>query len=92
MELFVDTICQLGRLFAFGTALIEPILTDGGTTLLVYISMDAVTQSSYYNLYKDLVVTIIMTKNYRYDNLRKWLVHSTIWALKAKHTQPRTMI
>ena len=51
----------------------EPILADGGTTLMTYIAMDAAGQSPYNILYKNLVVTIIMTKNCGYDSLRKRL-------------------
>ena len=73
MESFVHTTCQLGGLFAFGTALMEPILANGGTTPLVYITMDATMRRPYDTIYKDLVVTIIMTKNCGYNSLRKWL-------------------
>ena len=52
----------------------EPILTDSGETLLTYLAMDATHRSPYDILYKDLVVTIIMTKNCGYDTLRKWLL------------------
>ena len=51
----------------------EPILTNDGETLLTYLGMDAATQSPYDSLYKDIVVTIIMTKNCGYDSIRKWL-------------------
>ena len=54
-------------------ALMEPILANGVTTLLAYIAMDAAARSPYDTLYKDLVVTIIMTKNCGYNSLRKWL-------------------
>ena len=35
--------------------------------------MNAAARSPYDSLYKNLVVTIIMTKNCGYDSLRKWL-------------------
>ena len=44
----------------------EPILAlpvPSVTTLQVCIAIDATAQSLYNSLYKDLVVTIIMTKN-----------------------------
>ena len=51
----------------------EPILANDGETLLKYIVMDVAERSPYDTLYKDLVVTIIMTKNCGYDSLQKWL-------------------
>ena len=35
--------------------------------------MAATARSPYDSLYKDLIVTVIITKNCGYDNLRKWL-------------------
>ena len=35
--------------------------------------MNTAAQSPYDTLYKDLIITIIMSKNYGYDSLRKWL-------------------
>ena len=46
---------------------------DNGETLVTYLGMDAATQSPYDPLYKDMVVTIIMTKNCEYDSIKKWL-------------------
>ena len=40
-----------------------PIFTDDRETLLAYVSMSAAAHSPYETLFKDLVVTIIMTKN-----------------------------
>ena len=71
MESFVDTPCRLGGLFAYGTSLMEPILTDGRTIILAYIAMDAAALSPCDTLYKALVVTIIMNKNCGYDSIRK---------------------
>ena len=73
MESFVETTAQLGGLFPFGTTLMEPILNNGRETLVTYLSIDAANQSPYDILYKDFVVTIIMTKNCGYKSLRKWL-------------------
>ena len=73
MESYVNATAQLGGSFAFGTTLIEPILTDRRETLLTYFAMDADHQRPYDILYKDFVITIIMTKNCGYDTLRKWL-------------------
>ena len=73
VESYVNTTAQLGEFFPFGTTLMEPILTDDGETLLTYLAMDANHQRPYDVLYRDLVVTIIMTKNCGYDSLRKWL-------------------
>ena len=42
VESFVDTTCRLGGLFAFGKALMEPTLVADGTTLLAYMTMNAV--------------------------------------------------
>ena len=72
MESFVDTTCQLGEFFAYGTALTEPILINSRATLLAYIPIDAAARSPYDTLYKDVVVTIIMTKNCGYESIRKW--------------------
>ena len=70
MESFVDTTCRLGGLFAFGTALIEPIFADGGTTLLAYIVMDAAARSPYYTLYKELVVvSSTINNNFRQESM-----------------------
>ena len=73
MESFVDTTCRLGGDFAFGTALMEPILVADGTTLQAYMAMNVAARSPYDILCKDLIGTIIMTKNCVYDSLRKWL-------------------
>ena len=73
VESFVDTTSRLGGSFAFGTALMEPILTNDGETLLTYLGMDAVTQSPYDSLYKDMLVTIIINNNCGYDSIIKWL-------------------
>ena len=73
VESFVNTTSRLRGSFPFDTALMEPILTDTGETLLTYLAMNAANRSPYDILYKDLVVTIIMTKNCGYDSLRKWL-------------------
>ena len=40
----------------------EPILANDGETLLTYLGMSAATRSPYDYLYKDMVITIIMTK------------------------------
>ena len=72
MESFICTKSRLGGSFAFGTALMEPILAGNGDTLLTYLGKDAATRSPYDTLYKDMVVTFIMTKNCRYDIIRKW--------------------
>ena len=75
VESFVDTTARPpGGSFAFGTALMEPILTDGGENLLTYLLMDATQRSPYDILYKDFVATIIMTNNCGYETLRKWLL------------------
>ena len=73
MESFVENTSQLGGLFPFGTTLMEPILTDAGETLVTYLGIDAAHRSPYDTLYKDQIVTIIMTKNCGYESLRKWL-------------------
>ena len=51
----------------------EHNLTNDGETLLMYLEIDAATQSPYDSLYKDMVFTIIMTKNCGYDSIRKWV-------------------
>ena len=40
VESYVETTCQLGGFFSFGTSLIEPFLTDAGETLTTYLAMD----------------------------------------------------
>ena len=52
----------------------EPILTDAGITLVSYLAMDVTNRSPYDILYKDYVVTIVMTKNCGYELPRKWLL------------------
>ena len=57
----------------------EPILATplpGVTTLQAYIAMNAAARNPYDILYKDLIVTIIMTKNCGYGSLRKWLAQN----------------
>ena len=79
MESFVDTTCRLGGMFAFETALMEPILATPlpvVTTLQAFVIMNAAAQSPYDSLYKDLIVTIIMTKNCGYSSLRTWLAQN----------------
>ena len=71
MESFVETTARLGGFFSFGTTLIEPILTDARETLVSYLAMNVANRSPYDILYKDYVVTIIMTKNCGYESLRK---------------------
>ena len=81
MESFVETTCRLGGLFVFETALMGPILVapePGVPTLQAYIAMNAIVKSPYDSLYKDLIVTIIMTKNCGFNSLRKWLVQHKI--------------
>ena len=73
VESFIEATTRLGRLFLFGTTLIESILTDTGETLVTYIVMDAANRSPCDILYKDYIVTIIMTKNCGYESLRKQL-------------------
>ena len=54
----------------------EPILAvplPGATTLQSYVGMDEAAQRLYDTLYKNLIVTIIMTKNCGYSSLSKWL-------------------
>ena len=67
------TAVQLGGKFAFGSSMMEPILVDDDETLASYLAMDATHQRPYEDLYKDLVVTIIMLKNCGFESLRKWL-------------------
>ena len=52
----------------------EPFLTDAGETLTTYLVMDVAHRSPYDALYKDYIVTIIMTKNCGYGSLKKWLL------------------
>ena len=66
------TAVQVGRKFAFGSSMMEPILVDDGETLATYLAMDAAHQRPYEDLYKDLVVTIIMLKNCGFESPRKW--------------------
>ena len=66
VESYVETTCRLGGFFPFGTTLMEPFLADAGETLVTYLGMDAAHQSPYDTLYKDYIVTIIMTKNCGY--------------------------
>ena len=73
MESFVETTSRLGGFFPFGATLMEPFLTNAGETLVTYLGMDAAHRSPYDILYKDYIVTIIMTKNCGYESLRKWL-------------------
>ena len=79
MESFCDITCRQGGAFAFRTTLMEPILAaplPGTTTLQVYIAMKAATRRPYYTFYKNLIITIIMTKNCGYGSLRKWLAQN----------------
>ena len=64
---------RVGGLLSFGTTLMEPFLTDAGETLTTYLAMDVVYRSPFDTLYKDFIVTIIMTKNCGYASLKKWL-------------------
>ena len=73
VESSVDTTSRLAGPFVFSTALMEPILTHAGETLVTYLGMDAAMQRPYDTLYKDIIVTIIMTKNCGYSSIRKWL-------------------
>ena len=73
VESYVETTCRLGGFFSFGTTLMEPFLTDAGETLTTYLAMDVVYRSPFDTLYKDFIVTIIMTKNCGYASLKKWL-------------------
>ena len=57
-------------------AVMVPILAAPASSVAIlqaYIAMNVAAQSPYDTLYKDLIVTIIMTKNCGYDSLRKWL-------------------
>ena len=79
VESYVSTTCKLGGLLAFGSTLMEPILAapqPGVTTLLAYVRMTEVLRRPYDILYKDLIVTIIMTKGCNYSSLRKWLAQN----------------
>ena len=73
VESHVATAIQLGGNFSCGSSIVEPILANGGETLASYLAMDAAHQRPYEDLYKDLVVAIIMLKNCGYESLRKWL-------------------
>ena len=73
VESHVATAIQLGGKFSFGSSIMEPILANGGETLASYLVMDAAHQRPYEDLYKDLVVTIIMLKNCGFESLRKRL-------------------
>ena len=70
-ESFVDTTCQLGGLFAYGAALMEPILADGRTTLLAYIAIDAAAQSPYDILYYN-PSSSLFEKDFRLLSVRRW--------------------
>ena len=77
--MFVAATCQLGRVFAFETTLMEPILAaplPGGATLQAYVGKDTAAHRLYDTLYMDLIVTFIMTKNYGYSSLRKGLAQN----------------
>ena len=51
----------------------EPILTDAGETFLTYLAIAAATRRPYDTRYKNMIVTIIMTKNFGYSSIIKWL-------------------
>ena len=70
---YVEITCRLGGFFAFGSTLMEPFLTDANETLGSYLAMDIAHRSPFDALYKDFIVTIIMTKNCGYASLKKRL-------------------
>ena len=74
VESHVATAIQLGEKFSFESSIMEPVLANGGETLASYLAMDAAHQRPYEDLYKDLVVTIIMLKKCGFESLRKWLL------------------
>ena len=73
VESGVATSVQLGGKIAYGSAIVEPFLTAEGETLETYFAIYLVQQAPYEALHKDMIVTIIMLKNFGYDSIWKWL-------------------
>ena len=79
VESFVATLCRLGGTLAFGSALMANILAapfPGPIILHTYVGLDAAARRPYDTLYMDLIATNIMTKNFEYGSLRKWLAQN----------------
>ena len=79
VEADVATSFRLGGTLAFGSTLMEDImvaLLPGVTILQAYTGMKATARRPYDILYMNLIMTIIMTKNYNYNSLRKWLAQN----------------
>ena len=79
VESHVATTCRLGGTLAYGSTLMLDILAapvPGPTTLQAYVGIDTTARRLYNVLYMDLIVIIIMTKNFGYSSLRKWLAQN----------------
>ena len=78
VESHVTTVCKTGGIFASGTKIYEPFLTDAEETIASYVAMTEVNRCPFDIQVEDKIVAILIIKGCNYNSLRNSLIQQQL--------------